>query len=203
MFSITLVVNICVKKKLHRGKYRITLTCGLNQACTACRWPRRGSPFPPCREWWPPIHHPYIPKTCGQTCCGEPHDPICCLNTSTKPARTELYPQRIHNPTLFCCTFSGDKENNIMSNDDKKEQSGGPQLTRLATVPSLGSRSAMSLSSFELIEAIVLLSPATSWDGIHVPGSRSCVHDISSSDTFSAMSTRTSTRPENVGSSAV
>ena len=62
-----------------------------------------------------------------------------------------------------------------MSNDDKKEQSGGQQLTRLATGPLLGSRSAMSISSFEFIVASVLLKPATSCDAIHVPGS--CVHD--------------------------
>ena len=87
---------------------------------------------------------------------------------------------------LFYCTFAGDKENNIMSNDDKKEQSGGQQLTRLATGPLLCSRSAMSISSFEFIVASVLLKPATSCDPIHVPGS--CCHDSSSVvDEFSAM----------------
>ena len=102
---------------------------------------------------------------------------------------------------LFYCTFAGDKENNIMSNDDKKEQSGGQQLTRLATGPLLGSRSAMSISSFEFIVASVLLKPATSCDAIHVPGS--CVHDSSSVVMFSAALTHTSTAAASSGSSVV
>ena len=92
---------------------------------------------------------------------------------------------------LFYCTCADEKENNIMSNDDKKEQSGGQQLTRLATGPLLCSRSAMRISSFESIVASLLLKSATSCDPIHVPGS--CCHDSSPVvDEFSAMLTHTS-----------
>ena len=63
------------------------------------------------------------------------------LDTLTMPVHTEIYPQGKQNPTLFCCTSSGDKENNIMSYDDKKEQSGGQKLSLLATGPLLLSSS--------------------------------------------------------------
>ena len=44
------------------------------------------------------------------------------------PVHTEISSQGKHNPTLFCCTFSGDKENNIMSYDEKKNKVGNKNL---------------------------------------------------------------------------
>ena len=114
------------------------------------------------------------------------------------PVHTEIYPQRKQNPTLFCCTSSGDKENNIMSYDDKKEQRGGQQLTLLATGPLLCSsspdvRPATRIFSFESIVSSLLLMPSTSCDPIHVDGLRSRCHDSSSVvDEFSVMLTHRS-----------
>ena len=89
------------------------------------------------------------------------------------PVHTEISSQGKQNPTLFCCTFSGDKENNIMSYDDKKEQSGEQKLTLLATGPLLWSSSpdvcpATRMFSFWSIFRSLSLIPWTSSDATYV-----------------------------------
>ena len=124
---------------------------------------------------------------------------IFCLDTLTMPIHTEIYPQRIHNPTLFCCTSSGDKENNIMSYDDKKEQSGGQKRTLLATGPLLFSSSpdvcpATRMFSFWSIVPSLLLITWTSSDDTYVDGFWSGSHDQDCSvmDEFSVSPTHRS-----------